>query len=112
MRGWSLGAIPAVCCARATRLCAAWLSASAASIIWPEFSDGGVNLSQVKKIIIGTGDGTNSGQPDEDKDILYIDDIRLCPPECTLTSRGDVNGDCRIDLKDFSIMAGDWLSEG
>jgi len=77
-----------------------------------EFSDGGVNLAQVKKIIIKTGDGTDSGQPDEDKDTLYIDDIRLCPPECTLTSRGDVDGDCRIDLKDFCIMAGDWLSEG
>jgi len=77
-----------------------------------EFSDGGVNLAQVKKVIIKTGDGTDSGQPDEDKDTLYIDDIRLCPPECTLTSRGDVDGDCRIDLKDFCIMAGDWLSEG
>jgi hypothetical protein len=43
------------------------------------FSDGGVDLTSVKKITIGLGDGTSSGQGDEDKDHIYIDQIELCP---------------------------------
>jgi len=77
-----------------------------------EFSGGGVNLAQVKKVIIKTGDGTDSGQPDEDTDTLYIDEIKVCSPECSLNSRADLDKNCRIDFGDFCIMAGGWLSEG
>jgi hypothetical protein len=41
------------------------------------FADGGVNLASVKKITIGLGDGTNSGQAAEDRDHIYIDQIVL-----------------------------------
>jgi len=41
------------------------------------FSDGGVDLTSVKKITLGLGDGTESGQ--EDKDHIYIDQIILHP---------------------------------
>jgi len=37
----------------------------------------GVNLAGVKKLTIGTGSGTDSGQTSGDVDTLYIDNIRL-----------------------------------
>ena len=43
------------------------------------FSAGGVDLTSVKKLTIGLGDGTNSGQADGDRDHIYIDQIELCP---------------------------------
>ena len=46
-----------------------------------QFSDGGVDLSSVKKITVGFGDGTSSGQEDKDRDTVYIDQIILCPAE-------------------------------
>jgi len=44
-----------------------------------QFSNGGVDLSSVKKCTIGFGDGKNSGQDGEDRDIVFIDEIDLCP---------------------------------
>ena len=37
----------------------------------------GVDLTQVKKLTIRIGDGTSSGQETDDRDKIYIDDIRL-----------------------------------
>jgi hypothetical protein len=76
----------------------------------------GVNLGAVKKISIQIGDGTNSGQEVEDRDVVYIDHIRVCPPRCFNTEQldlsGDVNGDCVIDLEDLAIMGQGWLNNG
>jgi hypothetical protein len=44
-----------------------------------QFSDGGVDLTSVKKITIGLGDGTASAQSGEDRDHIYIDQIILSP---------------------------------
>ncbi|HLB72772.1 MAG TPA: hypothetical protein VJJ98_02025, partial [Sedimentisphaerales bacterium] len=79
-----------------------------------EFGDNGVDLSQVKKISIRVGDGTPSGQPiaPPDSDMIYIDQIQVCPLKCNLNLRADVDGNCRIDFGDFSAIATDWLSEG
>ena len=44
-----------------------------------EIASGGVDLTQVSKLTIGVGDGTISGQADEDLDSIFIDDIRLYP---------------------------------
>ncbi len=44
-----------------------------------QFSDGGVDLSTIKKFTIGLGDGTSSAQEGEDRDHIYIDQIMLCP---------------------------------
>ncbi len=41
------------------------------------FSDGGVDLTSVKKITIGLGDGTASAQSGDDRDHIYIDQIIL-----------------------------------
>jgi len=77
---------------------------------------GGVNLAAIKKIIIGVGNGTNSGQELKDRDVIYIDDIRLCTPRCfnvdQLNLSGDVNGDCVVDLKDLAVMGEGWLNNG
>jgi hypothetical protein len=43
------------------------------------FSDSGVDLTTIKKITIGLGDGTDSGQVGEDRDHIYIDHIILHP---------------------------------
>jgi len=37
----------------------------------------GVNLAAVKKLTIGTGSGSDSGQASGDEDVLYIDNVRL-----------------------------------
>jgi len=46
-----------------------------------EISAAGVDLTQVGKLTIGMGDGTGSGQADEDLDSIFIDDIRLYPAQ-------------------------------
>jgi hypothetical protein len=51
-----------------------------------QFSNGGVDLGSVKKLTIGLGDGTMSGQAGDDIDFVYIDEIRLTPA-------GDDNAD-------------------
>ena len=43
------------------------------------FSDGGVDLTSVKKITLGMGDGTDSGQAEGDRDHIFIDQIVLSP---------------------------------
>ncbi len=79
-----------------------------------EFS--GVNLAAIKKITIGVGSGTDSGQALEDRDAVYIDNIRLCPARCfnvdQIDLRADINGDCVIDLADFAAIADGWLNDG
>ena len=47
------------------------------------FSDGGVDLTAVKKITIGMGDGIDSGQSGDDRDHIYIDQIILRQAEST-----------------------------
>jgi len=44
-----------------------------------QFSDAGVDLTSVKKITIGLGDGADSGQDTNDRDHIYIDQIILSP---------------------------------
>ena len=81
-----------------------------------QFSDGGVDLSSVKKCTIGFGNGTSSGQADKDRDVVYIDQIMLCPARCynvnQVDLRGDINGDCRVDIEDFLIMIENWHNDG
>jgi len=45
-----------------------------------QFIDAGVDLSSVKKLTIGFGDGIATSQEGDDRDIVFIDDINLCPP--------------------------------
>jgi hypothetical protein len=81
-----------------------------------QFSSGGVDLGSVKKITIGLGDGTSSAQEGEDKDHIYVDQIQLCPAGCDnveqVDLRGDINGDCKVDIEDLTILMDNWLNEG
>ena len=43
------------------------------------FSDGGVDVTSVKKITFGMGDGTDSGQAEGDRDHVFVDTIILLP---------------------------------
>jgi len=72
----------------------------------------GVDLTRVMKITLGTGDGTESSQADQDVDVIYIDSIRVCPAQCQEAPRGDLDGDCVVDFSDFALMASDWLNSG
>ncbi|MCK4293487.1 MAG: hypothetical protein KAY65_09850, partial [Planctomycetes bacterium] len=77
-----------------------------------QFGDNGVHLDQIKKITLHVGDGTNSGQPDADYDMIYIDEIRVCPRRCSLNLAGDADGNCRIDFGDIAVIGSIWLTEG
>lgn len=81
-----------------------------------QFSNGGIDLSSVKKITIGLGDGASSAQEGNDRDHIYIDQIQLCPAKCInveqVDLRGDINGDCKVDIEDLLILMDNWLNEG
>ncbi|MBE0537552.1 MAG: hypothetical protein IH624_17950 [Phycisphaerae bacterium] len=80
------------------------------------FANAGVDLTAVNRITLTLGDGTPSGQGAEDVDTVYIDAIRLQQPQCynagSLDLRGDVNGDCAVNLRDLAITAAGWLNSG
>jgi hypothetical protein len=86
------------------------------TIALADFSAGGVDLTAVKKLTIGLGSGQNSGQAGEDRDGIFIDDISLCPARCfnpqNLDLRGDLNGDCKVDIEDLLILMDNWLNNG
>jgi hypothetical protein len=44
-----------------------------------QFSDAGADLTTVQKLTLGMGDGTDSGQPEGDRDHIYVDQIVLSP---------------------------------
>ena len=78
------------------------------SIDLERFSDGGVNLLDVRQLTIGfgnrqSGSGSRSGT-------VYFDNIRLYRPMC-LNQNGDadLNNDCDVNMADLRILASDWL---
>ncbi len=91
----------------------AWLDWT---IALADFSAGGVDLTRVKKLTIGLGSGQKSGQAADDRDGIYIDNISLCPARCfnpqNLDLRGDLNGDCKVDIEDLLILMDNWLNDG
>ncbi|MHC4510246.1 MAG: hypothetical protein ACYTAO_15050 [Planctomycetota bacterium] len=84
-----------------------------------DFSAGGVDLTNIKKVTIGLGsrEGPSAQAVEiEERDHIYIDPIRLCPARCfnveQLDLRGDLNGDCVVDIDDLVIMMDNWLNNG
>lgn len=72
----------------------------------------GVNLNAVAKIAVGVGSrigGSVSGTAGT----VYIDDIALCVPSCIdeIAVPGDLVHNCRVDFKDFSVIAAEWLDK-
>ncbi len=80
------------------------------NIVLQDFvDDNDVNLADVKKIIIGFGDGT----PAESDGTVFFEDIRLylgmrCFPGCYPV--GDFKPDCVVDFYDFAVFAQAWLT--
>ncbi len=74
------------------------------------YSDKGVTLSKISTIILGMGDGKNTGGKQE-LGTIYFDDITVRPPRCVLdyAPAGDITEDCTVDNADLDIMATDWL---
>jgi len=52
-----------------------------------DLTGAGVDLTAVAALTIGVGDGMDSSQPDDDRDTLYIDRIRLWPASPMATTR-------------------------
>ena len=74
----------------------------------------GVNLTAVKKIILGVGNKLipQSGG----SGTIYIDNVRLYPQRCAyeygLGPAGDFDGDCKVDVNDFFVMMREWMVSG
>jgi hypothetical protein len=69
------------------------------------FSDGGVQLTNVREFVIGA----NSVPPR--CGTVYYDDIRLYAQACVAEYGpvADFTEDCVVDVADYSILAGQWL---
>jgi hypothetical protein len=82
---------------------------------WPidlkDFSNQGVNLTDVTKMFIGFGNKADPKTGGNGK--MYFDDIRLYVPRCipdkVAALAGDLTNDCTVDVADLQIMANDWL---
>jgi len=74
-----------------------------------EFSDAGVDLTQVKKMSIGVGDAGGAGAGGSGT--LFVDSIRLYPSRCVpeFAPAGDLDGDCDVDFEDLRILTENWL---
>jgi hypothetical protein len=77
-----------------------------------------LNLADVNAVSLVVGDET--GPPSgTGNGVIYLDDVRLQPPECGIKgevdpplSDGDLNDDCAIDWKDVAILVSNWLDSG
>jgi hypothetical protein len=76
-----------------------------------DFSDRGVELTDVNSITIGIGDPISAQTGGSGK--MYIDDIRLYRPRYLPDKveplAADFNDDGAVDIKDLRIMLNDWL---
>lgn len=77
-----------------------------------DFNDGGVNLTDVRKVYIGFGDRNNPQAGGSGT--VYFDDIRLYPPRCIAkyAPAADFTGDCAVNFADIRTMAEEWLTIG
>jgi hypothetical protein len=72
-----------------------------------------VNLASVKKVYLGVGNRNNPQMGGSGK--LYIDDIRVCPPQCVPSLAKpalDLSGNCIVDYADVEIVSDQWLDSG
>jgi regulation of enolase protein 1 (concanavalin A-like superfamily) len=75
-----------------------------------EFSDAGVDLTNVRRMYIGVGDRDDPTAGG--RGTIYFDQVRLCPARCVPDYRpvADLNNDCVVDYIDLKIMAEEWLN--
>jgi len=72
-----------------------------------DFDNPDLDLTDIRKIHLGVGDGVDHGWG-----YVYFDEIRKyalrCMPEL-IDLDGDINGDCIVDFEDIEDMGSDWL---
>jgi hypothetical protein len=69
-----------------------------------DLATNGVDMANLSKLYIGFGDRNNPQVGG--KGVVYIDDFRMYrQPKLA----ADINQDCHIDFKDFSLLAESWL---
>jgi Concanavalin A-like lectin/glucanases superfamily len=73
------------------------------------FTDAGVSLSNVTGLYIGLGDRDSHPTPGG-AGRIRVGTIWLTHQRCVEQYRpiSDLNGDCRVNLEDFAILASDW----
>ncbi|HUT28935.1 MAG TPA: Calx-beta domain-containing protein [Sedimentisphaerales bacterium] len=79
-----------------------------------DFNDGGVDLSDIRKIYIGFGDreNFNPGGTPGGTGVVYFDDIRLYPRKCAASlakPAADFDSNCFVDFRDLAILGSQWL---
>ncbi len=68
-----------------------------------------IDAGHIQSLCIGVGDPVNSVSSGS-QGTIFVDDITLFT--CPNTVLGDLNNDCIVDFRDFSIMARNWLEVG
>ncbi len=83
------------------------------NIMLQDFNDKGVDLTGIKKIVIGFGDRDNP-QPGG-SGVVYFDDIRLyssrCAPDYDYLPGSDFNRDAMVNLLDYAKLAYAWMTD-
>ena len=64
----------------------------------------GVDLSNIELVTISATGVVGAGR-------LYVDDLRLNISRCMAELKGDLNGDCAVDLNDFARLASEWQED-
>ena len=81
-------------------------------IILSQFAAQGVDLTAIKKLVLGLGDSSLS-QGTGASGYMFFDDIRLYPSVCIaeLAPAADLNDDCVVNLEDFGVISDEWLAK-
>jgi len=75
------------------------------NIALSRFAEAGVDLSRIKKLLVGVSDGQAGA--------VYIDEIRLYPPRCVREyAPNSLNDDCITDYDDLDLLLRHWLAGG
>jgi hypothetical protein len=79
-----------------------------------DFNDGGVALSDIRKMYIGFGDreNLNPGGTPGGTGVVYFDDIRLYPRKCAVSlgkPAADFDSNCSVDFRDLAVLGSQWL---
>ncbi|MBN2457162.1 MAG: hypothetical protein JXB29_11615 [Sedimentisphaerales bacterium] len=70
-----------------------------------------VDVNSVKKVYVGVGIRGNTTIMGG-RGTLYFDDFELFPSRCLNPPEQDLNGDCKVDMKDYAGFSGYWLTTG
>jgi hypothetical protein len=77
---------------------------NAFNVALQDFAEGDVDLTRVKKLIVGVSGSDATGT-------LFVDDIRLYPPRCIPEyAIASLNDDCVTDLEDLQTILQYWLA--